>query len=67
MKVIIAWPISNKVVEVFEKTLPGGFSWINTRFSFDTELLLPNTYHMLVDRDVICIKTLTINFAIDWN
>ena len=26
----------------FEKTLCGGFSFVNTRLSFDTELLMPN-------------------------
>ena len=29
-------------MEVFEKTLSGGFSSVNTRFSFDTKLLMPN-------------------------
>ena len=29
-------------MEVFEKTLTGGFSCVNTRLSFDTELLMPN-------------------------
>ena len=48
-KVIITLPTSNKVVEVFEKLLTGGFSCVNVRLSFDTELLLPNTNKMLVD------------------
>ena len=29
-------------MEIFEKTLTGGFSCVNTRFSFDNELLMPN-------------------------
>lgn len=29
-------------MEVFEKTLTGGFSCVNTRLSFDTEFLMPN-------------------------
>ena len=29
-------------MEVFKKTLTGGFSCINTRLGFDTEILLPN-------------------------
>lgn len=29
-------------MEVFEKTLTGGFSCVNTRLSFDMELLMPN-------------------------
>ena len=29
-------------METFEKTLSGGFSCINTRLSFDSEILMPN-------------------------
>ena len=29
-------------MEIFEKTLSGGFSSVHTRLSFDTELLMPN-------------------------
>ena len=29
-------------MEIFEKTLSGGFSSVNARLSFDTELLMPN-------------------------
>ena len=29
-------------MEIFEKTLSGGFSSVNTRLSFNTELLMPN-------------------------
>ena len=29
-------------MEIFEKTLSGGFSSVNTRLSLDTELLMPN-------------------------
>ena len=28
-------------MEIFEKTLIGGFSCVNTRLSFDTEILMP--------------------------
>ena len=41
-KVILALPTSNDHVEVFEKTLTEGFSSVNTRLGFDTEILLPN-------------------------
>ena len=34
-------------MEIFEKTLAGSFSCVNTRLSFDTEILIPN----LNDRD----------------
>ena len=35
-------PTNNENVELFEKTLTGGFSRVNRRLSFDTEILLPN-------------------------
>ena len=41
-KCILALPTNNCHVEIFEKTLSGGFSCVNTRLSFDTELLMPN-------------------------
>ena len=41
-KIIIALPTSNEHVNIFETTLTGGFSAVNTRLAFDTELLLPN-------------------------
>ena len=41
-KCIIALPINNVQMEVFEKTICGGFSSVNTRLSFDTEILMPN-------------------------
>ena len=42
-KVIIALSTSNEVVDIFEKTLTGGFSCVNTRLAFDTDILLPNS------------------------
>ena len=41
-KCILALPINNTQMEIFEKTLSGGLSSVNTRLSFDTELLMPN-------------------------
>ena len=37
-KVIIALPKSNESVEIFEQTITGGFSSVNTRLVFDTEI-----------------------------
>ena len=37
-KVILALPANNSVMEVFEKTLTGGFSCVNTRLLFDSIL-----------------------------
>ena len=41
-RVIIALPTSNKAVDIFEQTITGGFSSVNTRLAFNTEILLPN-------------------------
>ena len=41
-KVILALPTDNKQMETFAKTLLGGFSCINTRLPFDSEILMPN-------------------------
>ena len=41
-KVIISLPTNFKHAEIFEKTLIGGFTCVNTRIGFDTEVLLPN-------------------------
>ena len=41
-KVIILLLTSNNIVEIFEKTLAGSFSSVNTRLAFDTEILMPS-------------------------
>ena len=41
-KIIIALPTKVEHVEFFEKTVTGGFSAVNTRLPFDTQILLPN-------------------------
>ena len=41
-KCILALPINNVQMEVFEKTVCGGFSSVNNRLSFDSEILMPN-------------------------
>ena len=41
-KCILALLINNVQMEVFEKTVCGGFSSVNNRLSFDTEILMPN-------------------------
>ena len=42
-KVIIALPTSNETIYIFEQTLARGFSCVNTRLAFETEILLPNS------------------------
>ena len=39
-KCLIALPTDAEHVRVFEKTLIGGFSCVNTRLVFDTQILL---------------------------
>ena len=41
-KCCIALPTDAEVVRVFEKTLIGGYSCVNTRIAFDTDLFLNN-------------------------
>ena len=41
-KCLIALPTDAEHVRVFEKTLIGGFSCVNTRVAFDTQILLSN-------------------------
>ena len=37
-KIIIALSTTNEIVDVFEQTLTGRFSCVNTRLTFDTEM-----------------------------
>ena len=60
-KCMLALPVDNTQMEIFEKTLCGGFSSVNTRLSFDTELLMPNLtksdYHnMNIDQSFKAFK-----------
>ena len=48
-KCILALPTDNIQMEIFEKTVCGGYSSVNNRLSFDTELLMPN--HSKADYD----------------
>ena len=41
-KVIIELPTNKTIIEIFEKTITGDFSCVNTRLGFDTEILMPN-------------------------
>ena len=40
-KVIITFPTNVEHLEIFEKTVTGGFSCVNTRLAFDTSILRP--------------------------
>ena len=41
-RIILALPTKLEHVEIFEQTVTGGFSSVNTRLAFDMEILLPN-------------------------
>ena len=41
-KVIITLPTKIEPVEIFEQTVIGGFSCVDNRLAFDTQILLPN-------------------------
>ena len=60
-KVIITLPTKIKYVEIFEQTFIGGFSCVNNRLAFDTQLLLPN----LVDSEMTVKKD--FNYKIAYN
>ena len=41
-RIILALPTKLGHVEIFEQTVTGGFSSVNTRLAFVTQILLPN-------------------------
>ena len=41
-KIILALPTKYEHVEIFEETVIGGYSCVNTRLAFDSQILLPN-------------------------
>ena len=41
-RIILALPTKLEHVKIFEQTVPGGFSSVNKRLAFDTQILLPN-------------------------
>ena len=42
-KVILTLPTKHEHVEIFEQTVIGGFSSVNTKLAFDSLILLPNS------------------------
>ena len=44
-RIILALPTKLEHVEIFEQTVKGGFSSVNTRLAFDTRILLLNLDH----------------------
>ena len=72
MKVIFALPTSSAYIEIFDQTLSGAFSWVNTRLGFDTEILLPNLIQldfnkMNIDKSIHAFKRDNLKVVIDQN
>ena len=44
-RIILSLPTKHEHLEIFEQTVTGGFSSVNTRLAFDTQILLPNLDH----------------------
>ena len=44
-RIILALPTKLEHVEIFEQTVTGRFTSVNTRLAFDTQILLPNLDH----------------------
>ena len=44
-RIILALPTKLEHVEIFEQTVTGGFSSVNTRLASDTQILLRNLEH----------------------
>ena len=44
-RIILPLPTKLEPFEIFEQTVKGGFSKVNTSLAFDTQTLLPNLYH----------------------
>ena len=59
-KCLIALPTNAEQVKFFERTLIGGFSCVNSRLAFDSQILLPknekNKYKLIYDVKINNIK-----------
>ena len=61
----MALPTNSSTLEIFETTITGGFTCVNTRLSFDTEILMPNfkksAYdNMMVDKIFTAFKKVDV-------
>ena len=54
-RVIISFPTNVEHLEIFEKTITGGFSCVNTKLAFDTTILLPKKLNGSRDLNFKCI------------
>ena len=61
-QIILALPTKYEQVEIFEETVIGGFSCVNTRLAFDTLILLPNLNNPIITNSMMN-KNLNYKFA----
>ena len=57
-KYSIALPTDAEFIRLFEKTLIGGFSCVNTRLPFDTDILIknPKSEKVLIEKEMNRVK-----------
>ena len=60
-KIVLTLPAKYEHYEIFEQTVIGGFSIVNTRLAFNTEILLPNSTIANVE------KRKDLNYKVDYD
>ena len=63
-KIILALPTKYEHVEIFEETVIGGFSCVNTRLAFDTLILLPNLNNLMLTNPMM---NKNLNYKVVYN
>ena len=66
-KVILASPIKYEHVEIFEESVIGRFSSVNTRLAFDSQILLPNLTNKTILDSNPMNKTFDYKVVLIWN
>ena len=63
-KIILALPTKYEHVEIFEETVIGSFSCVNTRLAFDTLILLPNLNNLMLTNPMM---NKNLNYKVVYN
>ena len=66
-KVILASPIKYEHVEIFEESVIGRFSSVNTRLAFDSQILLRNLTNKTILDSNPMNKTFDYKVVLIWN
>ena len=66
-KCVIALPTDNIQMEIFEKTVCGGYSSVNNRLSVDTELLMPSLSKSAYDPSLFKRDDLKLGYTLKLN